>query len=322
MSTLLIIDGNAIVHRAYHAYPQLTDSEGNLINAVYGFFAMLLKVIDEVKPTYLAVCFDRPAPTFRKLLYAGYQADRPTMADNLSSQIEVLHIALEKAKIAIYELDGYEADDLIGTLATQAVQISVLGSLLSDKSQPVVSLPVSDKRNVEVVILSGDRDLLQLVNDNVKVMMPVTGITKMIVHDEKSVEEKYGIKPRQFIDYKALVGDASDGYPGVTGIGPKTAATLLQKFGTFENLYRHVGSLPEKVSLKLATDAEQAALAKKLATIIIDAPVHLDLEKCSLSNVTKDDFYNAWGELGFPSLRKRLEGMSMVKQRKEQLELL
>jgi len=163
------------------------------------------------------------------------------------------------------------------------------------------------------------------VNAHVKVMMPLTGISKMLIHDEKSVEEKYGIKPSQFVDYKALIGDASDGYPGVSGIGPKTAADLLKKFETFENLYHSLGEVAPKISEKLAIDAEQAALAKKLATIVTDAPVHLDLSQCSLELVTKEDFYNAWERLGFASLRKRLEAMSDIKNKtmpEEQLGLL
>ncbi|TMI79057.1 MAG: DNA polymerase I, partial [Bacteroidetes bacterium] len=188
MKKLLIIDGNAIVHRAFHAYPPLTRGDGKLIGAVYGFFAMLIKMLEEVKPDYLVVTFDRPAPTFRKLLYAGYQAHRPQMADGLSGQITLLHEALELVGIPIFEIDGYEADDLIGTIAYQV-------------------------KNLETIILSGDRDLLQLVNDHTKVLIPIVGITKFTLYDPQQVEEKFGIKPSQFVDYKALVGDASDGYP-------------------------------------------------------------------------------------------------------------
>jgi len=293
MQEFLIIDGNAIVHRAYHALPPLTKNDQQ-INAVYGFFSMLLKVIEDVEPSYLAVCFDRPKPTFRKALYAGYQAHRPQMADDLSPQFGILYDALEKAHIAMFGVDGYEADDLIGTLAYQSVKNE------------------NRKENLEVIILSGDRDLLQLVNSHVKVMMPITGITKMILHDEKSVEEKYGIKPSQFIDYKALVGDASDGYPGVSGIGPKTASELLKQFSTFEKLYKHLGEVSSKISEKLATDAEQAALAKKLATIVTDAPITLDLDACSISHITKENLQKAFQDLGFQSMQKRLSGMKGI----------
>src|SRR5579871_4073003 len=149
MQQFLIIDGNAIVHRAFHALPPLTDTYGRMVNAVYGFFSMLLKVMDETYPEYVVVCFDRPKPTFRKTLFAGYQAHRPAMADGLSEQFGILHKALEDNNIAIYELDGYEADDIIGTLATQAKKIN---------------------EKIAVKIVTGDRDLLQLVNDNVHIL--------------------------------------------------------------------------------------------------------------------------------------------------------
>lgn len=296
MSTLLIIDGNAIVHRAFHALPPLTDSKGEVVNAIYGFFSMLLKVIEDTKPTHVAICFDRPKPTFRKSLYAGYQAHRPQMADGLSSQITKLHQALEKVHFTIFELDGFEADDLIGTLAYQAVK----------------------NYQIQVKILTGDRDLLQLVNPHVKVLAPIMGITKMIEYDEKAVEEKYSIKPSQFIDYKALIGDQSDGYPGITGIGPKTAANLLQKFKTFENLYTNIQNIAPKTAEKLAIDAEQAALAKKLATILTDAPIALKIDKCLLAHTTKEDLYQLCDEFTFNSLRKRVESMKTIVSKSSQ----
>src|SRR6185503_18560625 len=249
MQKLLLIDGNAMMHRAYHALPPLTNSKGEPVHMVYGFFSMLLNVLIDQEPTHLVVCFDRGAPTIRQSMYAGYHAARPELPDDFVPQIVLLHELLEKMKVTIFELDGFEGDDLIGTIATKAA------------------------KDAEVIVLTGDRDMLQLVNHKVKVLMPLVGITKTAMFDEKAVEEKYGVKPSQFVDYKALIGDPSDGYPGVTGIGPKTAESLLQKYDTFENLYKQIGELPEKVGLKLATDAEQAALAQKLATIIKDAPI-------------------------------------------------
>jgi DNA polymerase-1 len=295
MKTFLIIDGNAIVHRAYHALPPLTDKEGVVVNAVYGFFSMLLKVMEEVKPEYLAVCFDRPKPTFRKALYSGYQAHRPQMAEDLSRQFLVLHEALEKINVAIFELDGYEADDVIGTLAYQSVQTS------------------NKEKNLQVRIVTGDRDLLQLVTDKVHILFPILGITKMTEFDEKTVEEKYGVTAQQFIDYKALIGDASDGYPGVAGIGPKTAANLLQKFHSFENLYQKIAELPPKIAEKLAIDAEQAALAKQLATILTDVPVTLHIEKCLVNHIDKETLGDVFSSLSFESLRKRLENIKIIK---------
>lgn len=256
-----------------------------VINAVYGFFAMLFSIITDQKPAYLAVCFDRPAPTFRQSLFAGYQQGRPSLPDDFVPQILLVHELLEKMNVAVFELDGYEADDLIGTLAERSVKT----------------------KNIEAVIVTGDRDMLQLVNGKVKVLMPLLGITKTALFGEKEVEEKYGVHPKQFVDYKALIGDASDGYPGVAGIGPKGAANLLKEYGTFENLYQNIPNLPEKIGLKLATDAEQAALAKKLATIETDVPTQFDLQKCKCSDFDISSLREAFLDQGFNTLTKRLD---------------
>ena len=315
MKKLLIIDGNAIVHRAYHALPPLNDSQGQPVNAVYGFFSMLLKVLEDVKPDYLIVCFDRPKPTFRKALFVGYQAHRPKMADDLSGQIKILHDALEKNHVSIFELDGYEADDLIGTLAWQAVhgsQFTVHGQKDTNPGRRTLN-----DEPIEVKIVTGDRDLLQLVNDKVHILFPILGITKMTEYDAAKVEEKFGVRPDQFIDYKALIGDSSDGYPGVAGIGPKTASNLLQKFGTFEHLYKTLSEVPPKIAEKLATDAEQAALAKQLATILTDAPITLHIEKCSLEHLEKETMADVFSGLSFESLKKRLDAIKTIKSKAE-----
>jgi len=301
MKRLLIIDGNAIVHRAYHAYPPLTDKKGLLINAVYGFFSMLIKVIEEVKPDFVTICFDRPAPTFRKTLYAGYQAHRPQIGDDLSGQIRALQTALEEIGIPIFAVDGYEADDCIGTLSIQAQE---------------------KKQFLETTILSGDRDLLQLVNSHTTELIPITGITKFTLFTPEKVVEKFGIKPSQVIDYKALVGDASDGYPGITGIGPKTAASLLTKYGTFENIYKHISEISPSTAEKLAADAENGALSKKLATIVLDVPIHLDLEKASIENFTQEKLITQFNKFGFKTIKNRIGIFPQEKASKNQLDLL
>ena len=312
MEKLVIIDGNAIVHRAYHALPPMNTKDGKPTNAIYGFFSMLLKLLSDLKPEYLIVCFDRPKPTFRKQMYVGYQAKRPKMSDDLVPQIDLLHETLDKAKIAHFEIDGYEADDLIGTISAQ-----------------------SGKKDLETIIVTGDRDLLQLVNNKVKVLAPILGITKMVLYDEEKVKEKYGLNPSQFVDYKALVGDASDNYPGVSGIGPKTASELLNKYENFENLYLHISELPENLATKLAVDAEQAALAKKLAKIVTDAPVKMELEKARTEKIDTKGLLSEFQELGFKSLIGRIPGHNEaedkkltditpieLKKKEEQLELI
>ncbi|MBI4097217.1 MAG: hypothetical protein HY428_02260 [Candidatus Levybacteria bacterium] len=305
---LILIDGNAILHRAFHALPGLTAPNGDLVNAVYGFFSMFLRVLEDIKPEYAIVCFDRPKPTFRKTLYVGYQAHRPVMAEGLGPQITVVHDLLNKMNVPIFEVDGYEADDVIGTLAKQAIEDSrILGDKdTKRKDEKSPNLLISQSPNIEVIIVTGDRDLLQLVNSHVKVLSPVVGLKETILYDEKKVEEKFGITPSQIVDYKALIGDPSDGYPGVSGIGPKTARQLLQEYKTFENLYQNVDKLPVRISEKLATDAEQAALAKKLATIVIDVPVKLVLPDCVLEKFNMVRLKDAFEALGFQSLIKRI----------------
>lgn len=290
MKKLVLIDGNAILHRAFHALPPLTNKKGVPTNAVYGFFTMLFKIIDNLRPEYLIVCFDKKAPTFRKQMYVGYQAKRPKMADELVPQIDLVHNALDKAKIKHFEIDGYEADDLIGTISKEAKE-----------------------KDLQTIIVSGDRDLLQLVNSKVLILAPIIGITKMTLFDEDKVKEKYGLKPEQIIDYKALVGDASDNYPGVSGIGPKTASDLLNKYQTLENLYQHLADLSPQVQEKLANDAEQASLAKKLATIITDAPVKFSEDEAEIGKINMEELKKAFEDLGFKSLLARLDKKEMEK---------
>ena len=307
MKKLVLVDGNAIIHRAFHALPLLTTKGGKPTNAVYGFFTMLFKIIEDLKPEYLIVCFDKAAPTFRKQMYVGYQATRPKISDDLSPQFGMIHKALDEAKVKHFEIDGYEADDLIGTISKQA-----------------------KAKDLQTIIVSGDRDLLQLVNSKVLMLAPIIGMTKMTLFDETKVKEKYGLKPHQFVDYKALVGDASDNYPGVTGIGPKTASDLLNKYHTLDGIYQHISELPQAQQEKLANDAEQAALAKKLATIVLDAPVNLDENEAKIDKIDDEALKKVFKKLGFKSLLNRLSKTKEVevhvqkedKEKKEQLGLL
>lgn len=291
MKKLVLIDGNAILHRAFHALPPLTSLDGKPTNAVYGFFSMLFKILQDLNPEYLIVCFDKKAPTFRKQMYVGYQAKRPKMSDELVPQIDIVHKALDEAKINHFEVDGYEADDLIGTLSRQAKE-----------------------EDIQTIIVSGDRDLLQLVNGKVLMLAPVVGITNMTLFDEVKVKEKYGLNPIQIIDYKALVGDSSDNYPGVTGIGPKTASSLLGKYQTLEGLYEHLSELPPQIQEKLAQDAEQAAMAKKLATILLDAPVKFDEQNSQVTKIDKEALRKVFEKLSFKSLLKRFPSSKEVKE--------
>lgn len=301
MGRLVLIDGHAILHRAYHALPpSLTNSKGEATNAVYGFTTMLLKVLADLKPDFLAVAFDLPAPTFRMQQYTAYQAKRPEMEGNLKGQVTLVHELLEELKIPYFEATGFEADDCIGTIARQASE--------------------GDR---EVYIVTGDRDMLQLVNSHVKVYVPVKGLTETKTYDEKMVEEEFGVKPWQWVDVKALKGDPSDNYPGVAGIGPKTASELIARFGSLENLFGKLdklvqaGELKETTARKLAEGAEGAGLAKKLAQIVTDVPgVKLELAAAEVEKIDWESGVAFMRQgLGFKSIPERIEKSYMGDER-------
>lgn len=305
---LVLIDGNAILHRAYHALPPLTTSKGEQIGAVFGFCSMLLKVIQDLKPDYLAVAFDRPKPTFRQQIYVGYQAQRPKMAEDLTLQVELVHRALETMGIPTYEVDGFEADDVIGTLARQAV-----AGVTVDSGNPLDS-----RKRIEIIIVSGDRDMFQLVSENIKIYAPIIGLTKTVLYDEKGVLEKYGIEPSQMVDFKALVGDPSDNYPGVAGIGPKTASSLLKCFSKLEQIYGNLDKLDKKLADKLVSARKEANLAKNLATIVTSVPIKLNLLKCRLGKLDKPKVVKLFEELEFKSLIPRLKGGQQVTEEEKE----
>ena len=220
MRKLVLIDGNAILHRAFHGIPPLTTPNGEPINAVYGFTTMLLRIIEDLNPTHLIVCFDRKEPTFRRLEFEKYQAHRPEMDKDLSAQFGKTRKLMEAFGIPVFSKAGFEADDVIGTLAKQA-----------------------EKKLDKVVIVTGDKDILQLVTKKTKVYLPVRGLSNAELVGEKGVKEKLGITPKQVVDYKALVGDPSDNYPGVRGIGPKTAGGLLEKYKTMNRIYKNLDKI-------------------------------------------------------------------------------
>ena len=284
---LVVIDGHAILHRAYHALPPLTAPDGTVVNAVYGFASMLLRVIHDLKPEYLMVAFDHAKPTFRKKLFKEYQSQRPEMDKNLVSQIDLVKRMVDLMGISVYGLDGYEADDVIGTITQQA-----------EKSK--------EKNNLETVIVTGDRDILQLANEKVKVYMPVKGLSESKLYGMAEVEDKFGVKPSQMVDYKGLVGDPSDNYPGVAGIGPKTAVDLIKKFATVEAIYQNLDKIEGKLKEKLLAGKENAFLSKQLATIVCDAPVEIDIAGAKLINLDRPAVISFFEEMEFRSLIPRL----------------
>lgn len=302
MKRLVLIDGNAILHRAYHAFPKnLRTRKGELVNAVYGFTRMLLKVISDLKPSYLAVAFDLPEPTFRHREFIGYQAQRPKMDAELGDQIGRVYQVVRTLNIPIFTAEGFEADDVIGTLASQAAL-----------------------KKAETVIVTGDKDIMQLVRKKVKVYAPVKGFSQAKLHDPKDVKELLGIVPEQIIDYKALVGDPSDNYPGVPGIGPKTAVDLLSRFKTFEQIYRNLNKIRPAVAEKLKEGRDSAMLSRKLAEIVLHAPVKLNLKACQVHDYDLQKAKNLFEELEFKSLINKLpeakKGQYHIKKEKKEPE--
>ena len=306
MEKFVLIDGNAIVHRAYHVMPPLTRSDGTPTGAVQGFFSMILKMIAELAPAHIAIAFDSPSPNFRKELFAQYQSQRPAMESDLSPQFGIIQGILEKAKISIYAVDGLEADDIIGTIARKATRLQTTDYSKKQKNKAVGG----SQSTVDVIILTGDRDMLQLVNHKTKVLAPVKGISEMILYDEVKVKEKYGIDPSKFVELKALMGDSSDNYSGVSGIGPKTASNLINEYGSVSNIYKNISKIRAKnpkLAQKLKEGRENAKLAHQLATILTDAPFKYDFSDCDMKNLDVTEFKKALEAYDFKTLPKRLD---------------
>ncbi len=285
MAKLLLIDGHALLYRAYHATSDttMTTSRGEPTNAIFGFAGVLLKVLQTEAPTHAAVAFDLPIPTFRHEHYAEYKAHRPPMAESLVVQAERVREMVRVFGFPIYEVPGFEADDVLGTLACQAAA-----------------------QGVETVILSGDLDTLQLIGPHVRVLTPGRGPTTTSLYDADAVEARYGLTPNHLPDYKALVGDTSDNIPGVPGIGAKTASKLLTQFSTVEELFAHADELPERTRKLLEGRNTQAIASKYLATIVTDVPVELDLSRGELWHYDRDDAFRLFTELEFFSMIERL----------------
>ncbi|MCK4454310.1 hypothetical protein KAU51_03120 [Candidatus Parcubacteria bacterium] len=301
---LVIIDSNALVHRAYHALPPLTTKKGVLVNAVYGFLLVFLKTLKDLKPNYIAACFDFPAPSFRQKMFTGYKAKRPKAPEELYAQIPKIKEILKSFNIPLFEKQEFEADDLIATIAKIA-------------QTPHHFYPKSGGGpEIEIYILTGDLDALQLVNKNVKVYALGKGIKETVIYDEEKVKERFGILPKQVVDFKALAGDPSDNIPGATGIGKKRAAELLQEYGSITELYKAIEKgeawdLKPKVKEILLDYKDQVFLSYDLAKARMDADIDFNLEKCqwkppSLEPKRKEKIVEMLKEYNFYSLTERL----------------
>ena len=295
---IMLIDGNSIVNRAFYGVPLLTNKEGKYTNGVYGFLNILFKLLDEEHPDYLAVAFDLHAPTFRHKTFDGYKGTRKGMPEELREQMPLLKEVLQTMHIPIFEQEGYEADDILGTLSALA-----------------------EKNDVLPVVVSGDRDLLQIAGEKLKVRIPKTkgGRTETEDYYAADVLEKYGVTPTEFIDMKALMGDASDNIPGVPGIGEKTAAKIIQQYHDIETAIAHAAEIkPKKASENLAEFQEQARLSKFLATIIRDMPLEWNAESLKIRNMFNEEAYELVKRLEFKSMFSRFEGAVVTTETKEE----
>lgn len=294
---LVLIDGNSLLHRAYHAYPRLTTPTGELVGAVYGFTTMLLTALEKLAPHYVAIAWDVGKVTFRTAEYAQYKAGRPETERELIDQVVRTKEIVTALNIPQFGVDNYEADDVIGTLAEQA-------------------RPQLRSSGGQVIIVTGDRDALQLVDDDkIVVYMPAGGgVSKYIkdrgvsLFDEEAVKAKYGLSPKQVADLKGLMGDPSDNIKGVPGVGQVTATKLLQEAGSVEKIYEDVDqlSVTERIKDLLKEGKESAFLSKRIATIDRKIPIKLSWEECELANYDREKILAIFEELRFKSLINKL----------------
>jgi DNA polymerase I len=290
---LVVIDSNALIHRAFHALPPtLADESGRPTNAVYGFTSIFLKTLKDLKPDYIVACFDRKEKTFRHEEYTEYKATRVKAPDELYEQIPLVKEVLNAFGVTVFELAGFEADDLIGTIC---------------------ELKTVDRPDIETIVLTGDQDCLQLVDYNTKVLSPHKGLSETILYGEAEVQEKFGgLLPKQLIDYKGLRGDPSDNIPGVRGIGEKGAIELLLNFQSLEEIYKNIDSekIKDRTRQLLIEQREQAVMSKKIATIVRNAPIDFNLKDCQFTGFDQNKVIDIFQKLGFKRLMSQLAGLS------------
>ena len=287
MEKIVLIDGHSILNRAYYGVPDLTNSDGLHTNAVYGFLNIMFKILDEEKPDYFAVAFDLKAPTFRHKMYEQYKGTRKPMQEELRQQVPVIKEMLEAMQVPLMMLEGYEADDLLGTVAKKA-----------------------EADGLEAVVVSGDRDLLQLATDHIMIRIPKTkkGGTEIENYRTADVIEKYQVTPIQIIELKALMGDSSDNIPGIPGVGEKTATKLIMEYGCIENAYAHVEEIkPNKAKESLRDHYDMAQMSKELATINIYSPFELDMDKARMTDLYTKEAFELCKKLEFKNMLSRFE---------------
>lgn len=303
MKKFVIVDGNAIVHRSYHALPKtLRSPDGRLTNAVHGFTGILLGILEKEKPDYLAVAFDMKGPTFRHETFVEYKATRKKTDDDLIIQFPMVRTVLEAMNVPIFEKPGLEADDYLGIIAKQ----------LEDGHE-----------EIKTVIVTGDQDALQLVRNSTVVVTPIKGYSEVKVYDRMAVKNKLGVWPEQVTDYKGLRGDSSDNIPGVPGVGQKTAVALLESFETLEKLYEHLNEVkPERIQNLLREHEKDARMSKEVATILTtDGDLDFDLKACHVHDFDIEKVRGVFESFAFRTHMKRVESLNKEWEKKRAEEM-
>ncbi|MBA2718342.1 MAG: hypothetical protein H0U52_03725, partial [Chloroflexi bacterium] len=297
---LMLLDGFGLVYRGYFALPPLTTSKGDLVNGAFGFASIVLRGLQDLQPDYLAVSFDLPGPTFRHEAYAEYKANRVRMPDDLRDQFPKVREIVKALRIPVYEMQGYEADDVIGTITQQ----------------------LDPRDDLETTIVTVDLDMLQLVTPRVRLMTTRSGVENTIMYDVDRIDERFGLRPDQMVDYKALKGDPSDNIPGVPGVGEKTAAKLIRDFGDLDSLLARLDDVtPAKLGDKLREHVDQIKMGRELSRIVRDLPIQIDLEAARLGDYDRDTVVRLFREYEFRTLIERLPPMAgeSPEQRSESL---
>ena len=280
----ILVDGHGLLYRAFYALPQLTTTYGQVVNAIYGFTMILIRLLEEEKPEYIVITFDTPVPTFRHKEFKEYKAHRKKMPDELISQIPLVKEIINKYNITICSKEGYEADDIIGTLAKEA-----------------------ERKNCSTIIVTGDKDAFQLISPHTKIMTTIKGVTEVKIYDEAAIREKYGVDPEKIVDILALRGDSSDNIPGVPGIGEKTAVDLIKEFGSLENILNNTEKISKKSLREMIREYEdQIKMSKMLATIIREVPIKYDFDSFRVKSPNYEELWKIFKKLEFKNLLKKI----------------
>lgn len=288
MPKFILIDGSGLIYRGFYAVPPFFRSpDGKLTNAVFGFTSIILSLMAAHKPDYMAVAFDMKGPTFRHKEFKEYKATRVKAPQELYDQIPLVKNVVSAFGMPGFEREGYEADDIIATIVKN----------------------LSGKKELDILVATGDFDMFQVVRPGVSILYPVKGFKGAEKFGEHEIIEKYGLTPSQIPDYKGLAGDSSDNIPGVYGIGEKGAKNLIAKYGSVENIYKHLGEITGATHAKLAAGHESALQSKSLATLRYDVPIDFDLEHCRVKHFDLRKVKEVFGELGFKNLQKRIDGL-------------